>query len=212
MAAPTAPTTPAKNVAFLQQYAANPAAATGKAEATRALTPEEQVQAAQAAQSQGAAHQGPAGGGSKPGRREGLDIPQPPTPPGQEVPIRNIETASARIPGVFVNLPTPASLVVPLLVIVLFWVLIIKVNGKSRWQWLWEVLTGNAVVAPGSSTTPGGALQAATNANLTPDQKNILANISSSVEPTVTELDQSTWQPINPAFVPSFQIAATQGT
>lgn len=155
-----------QNLAFLQQYAQDPDKAVG----TRKLTPAEQVEIAQAQQQQGAAHEGPEQGGSKPGRRENAG-PQPPAlGPGVDVPVQNIRGATARIPGVVVKLPTPGSLVFPLLVVVLFWILIIKVNGQSRIGWMWAVLTGNAAVTP--SVTNVGTLQGATNANGS-DQTNV---------------------------------------
>jgi hypothetical protein len=50
------------------------------------------------------------------------------------------------------SLPTPGSLVLPLSVLLVFFFLLIPVNGHTRFTWLWLVLAGDASI--GSS--PGG--------------------------------------------------------
>lgn len=57
------------------------------------------------------------------------------------------------------NLPQPGSIVLPLVVLIVFFLLLLPVNGHTRFVWLWMVLSGNAVIGQsspnsGGSTTP----------------------------------------------------------
>ena len=45
------------------------------------------------------------------------------------------------------RLPTPGSLVLPLVILLVFFFLLIPVNGHTRLQWLWLVMTGNAEIS-----------------------------------------------------------------
>jgi hypothetical protein len=50
------------------------------------------------------------------------------------------------------RLPTPGSIVVPLILLLLLFFVLIQINGNSRLAWLWLALTGNARIAGSSST------------------------------------------------------------
>jgi hypothetical protein len=49
------------------------------------------------------------------------------------------------------SIPTPGSIVLPLIILIVFFVLLLPVNGHTRLVWLWMVLSGNAIV--GQDTT-----------------------------------------------------------
>ncbi len=51
------------------------------------------------------------------------------------------------------SLPMPGSIAVPLILLLLLFFVLIQVAGNSRLAWLWLVLTGNAQVAGGSSSS-----------------------------------------------------------
>jgi hypothetical protein len=75
------------------------------------------------------------------------------------------------------SLPTPGSLLLPLIVLLIFFFLLIPVNGHTRLVWFWLVISGNAEIAVGGQsdsnatattpTTPTGAATVTSNA-LTP--------------------------------------------
>ena len=48
------------------------------------------------------------------------------------------------------RIPTPTSLLFPLVILLVFFFLLIPVNGQTRAVWLWLVLTGNARIGQGS--------------------------------------------------------------
>lgn len=50
------------------------------------------------------------------------------------------------------KLPTPGSIVLPLILLLVFFMILIPINGKSRIAWLWLVVTGNAQIQLGSDT------------------------------------------------------------
>lgn len=50
----------------------------------------------------------------------------------------------------FEHLPEPGGIVFPLIILVLFFLILIPINGHTRLTWLWLVLTGNASVGQGS--------------------------------------------------------------
>ena len=52
-------------------------------------------------------------------------------------------------------LPAPGDLGFPLLILLVFFFLIVPINGKTRAMWLWEVIVGNARV-PTVPITPAG--------------------------------------------------------
>lgn len=188
------------SLARLKNYAAqpDPGLQQGKAFPTRKMSPEELAALKEQHQQQ-----------------QGTEPPEAPTPETpslgpNDLPIKNIETRTVRIPGFLGSLPEPSSLVVPLLVIVLFWMLIIKVNGKSRFQWLWEVLLGDAVVAPGGQASANSAAASLANDVLNAEQAAILNGINNvDVNATVTELRDSSFQPLTFGFTPSSAIAVT---
>lgn len=49
------------------------------------------------------------------------------------------------------RIPTPGSIVFPLIVLGVFFFLLLPVNGHTRFVWLWLVLTGNAEISNGAS-------------------------------------------------------------
>ena len=54
------------------------------------------------------------------------------------------------------SLPDPGGIVFPLLVLLVFFFLLIPVNGHTRAMWLWLVLTGNASIGQGSGASVSG--------------------------------------------------------
>jgi len=182
------PDNPASNLDYLRKYINNPADALGESPA-------------------GAAHYGtPGQPAPKPKKDATPTLPTPegaPTPPSEQ----DFKTGLRQAPEWVNSLPTPGSLLFPLLVIILFWVLIIKTNGKSRWEWLWEVLTGNAAVGTGAGTTntPAGGV-----ADISQIDANLKAAFSNDGPPSVTDLEESTFQPTF-TFTPSSAIAVTGG-
>lgn len=57
-------------------------------------------------------------------------------------------TANVKIGGI----PTPGNLVVPLVLLMLFFFILITFNGHTRLQWAWLVLTNNAYITPSIQT------------------------------------------------------------
>ena len=51
------------------------------------------------------------------------------------------------------SLPTPGSIVLPLVVLLAFFFLLLPVNGHTRFMWLWLVVTGNADIGQGSGAS-----------------------------------------------------------
>lgn len=54
------------------------------------------------------------------------------------------------------SLPTPGSLMLPLVILLLFFFLLLPVNGHTRLVWLWLVLTGNAEIQQGGGSSSTG--------------------------------------------------------
>jgi hypothetical protein len=52
------------------------------------------------------------------------------------------------------NIPTPGSLLLPFIILMVFFFLLLPVNGHTRFVWLWLVLTGQAEI--GGSTSGAG--------------------------------------------------------
>lgn len=73
---------------------------------------------------------------------------------------QTVNAASSIIKGTGVrieSLPTPGSIVLPLVILIVFFLLLLPVNGHTRLVWIWLVLTGNADISndgqgSGSST------------------------------------------------------------
>ncbi len=60
------------------------------------------------------------------------------------------------------RIPTPGSIILPLIALLVFFFMLIPVNGHTRFVWLWLVLTGNADITGGGASgnfgnTNGGA-------------------------------------------------------
>ncbi len=60
------------------------------------------------------------------------------------------------------SIPTPGSIILPLVALLVFFFMLIPVNGHTRFVWLWLVLTGNADITGGGASgnfgnTAGGA-------------------------------------------------------
>lgn len=51
------------------------------------------------------------------------------------------------------DIPTPGSLIFPLIILLVFFFLLVPVNGHTRIVWIWLVLTGNAEVAGSQEST-----------------------------------------------------------
>ncbi len=61
------------------------------------------------------------------------------------------------------NVATPGSIFLPVSILIVFFLLILPVNGHTRIEWLWLALTGGAKIDPGAGadfgstpSTPGG--------------------------------------------------------
>lgn len=52
------------------------------------------------------------------------------------------------------NIPTPGSLLFPFIVLMIFFFLLLPVNGHTRFVWLWLVLTGQAEISGGQEAPP----------------------------------------------------------
>lgn len=61
--------------------------------------------------------------------------------------------AQVRLSG----LPTPGSLMLPLIVWLILFFLLVPVNGHTRFTWLWLTLTNNAAIQPGASSSDTSA-------------------------------------------------------
>ena len=53
-------------------------------------------------------------------------------------------------------LPTPGSIAIPLILLLVFFFLLIPINGHTRFVWLWLVLSGNAEISPSQGATVAG--------------------------------------------------------
>jgi hypothetical protein len=51
------------------------------------------------------------------------------------------------------SLPTPGDLILPLGILLVFFFLLLPVNGHTRLVWIWLVLTGNAEIQQGGSSS-----------------------------------------------------------
>jgi hypothetical protein len=58
-----------------------------------------------------------------------------------------VKGAAVRIESV----PTPGSVMLPLIVLIVFFVMLLPVNGHTRFVWLWLTVTGNADIVNGAS-------------------------------------------------------------
>lgn len=54
------------------------------------------------------------------------------------------------------KLPDPGGIIFPLMILLLFFLILIPINGHTRLTWIWLVLTGNAQIGQGSG---GGSTQ-----------------------------------------------------
>ena len=70
-----------------------------------------------------------------------------------EATLKNLTRIGRRADTSIGSVPTPGSIVVPLVLLLLLFLVLIQVAGFSRLQWLLLVLTGNATVQPGAATT-----------------------------------------------------------
>lgn len=148
--------------------------------------------------------------GSVEPEKQGKDEENPelPQPQAATIPVRNIQEQAGKVPGVIARLPSPGGIAFVVIVLLLLWVLMIRVNGKSRWQWLWEVLTGNAIVTTDpakSAKTDAAGLRGGVLATGTSD--NPLVARPTSPPQDVTDVRVST--PITPSFVRSSSISVT---
>jgi len=51
------------------------------------------------------------------------------------------------------RLPLPGGLLFPFVILLVFFLLLIQVNGHTRFSWLWLTLSGNASIEPGTPPT-----------------------------------------------------------
>lgn len=117
---------------------------------------------------------------------EKTDENQPPTPaPEQPAPEQSPAMQSAmrqffqsarsivRDVGIRLeNVPTPGSIMLPLILLLVFFFFLVPVNGSTRFTWLWLVISGDASTSgsspannssqvPGSSGAAGGGTSGA---------------------------------------------------
>ncbi len=62
-------------------------------------------------------------------------------------------------------IPTPGSIITPLILLLLFFFILVQINGYSRVQWFWQVITGASRVGTSAATPavtsvggPGGTI------------------------------------------------------
>jgi hypothetical protein len=55
------------------------------------------------------------------------------------------------------RLPQPGSLVTPLVILLVFFFLLLPVNGHTRFVWIWLTLTGNAEIGDNNSNVSGSS-------------------------------------------------------
>ena len=88
------------------------------------------------------------------------------------------------------SLPTPGSLILPLAILLVFFFLLLPVNGHTRLVWLWLVLTGNAEIQQGGSSS-------STSSTATPSSSTITTPSTSSASSTPSTSSH------NPVTVPT---------
>lgn len=193
---------PDDNLAILQRYAAEPGAA------RRGPTGEEGAASSKADTQKTLANS--------------VVQPSDYTPEGAnppEITPRNIQQAR----NIAVNLPTPGSIIFPLLVLIVIWIVVIPYNGKTRLSWLWDMLNGNAVLTGTNSNASGGGADgstpvvnpvAVTGANSGTGSNNTavnaLLNLFNNTPQTVTDLTSSAFSPSAANLPPpSMSIAIT---
>jgi multidrug efflux pump subunit AcrA (membrane-fusion protein) len=55
------------------------------------------------------------------------------------------------------RIPTPGSIYIPLVLLVLLFFILVTFNGHTRFQWIWLVLTGNAHITYPQNNTPASS-------------------------------------------------------
>lgn len=95
------------------------------------------------------------------------------------------------------SLPTPGSILLPLGILLVFFFLLLPVNGHTRLVWLWLVLTGNAEIQQqsGSTSNSGGSTSTPT-ATTTPSSSS--SNGSSSNNPVTNPLGSNILSNLTP--------------
>jgi hypothetical protein len=80
-----------------------------------------------------------------------------------------IKAQALRVGSVIGGVPIPGDILLPLSILLLFFFVLIAVNGHTRLMWLWLTLTGNASLATGSGTvtTPSGLTPAQVPSSIT---------------------------------------------
>ena len=118
------------------------------------------------------------------------------------------------------RIPTPGSIILPLVVLLVFFFMLLPVNGHTRFVWLWLVLTGNANIGDNSGqnageasasflsqfpqaqvnpVAPGGASSAALNAVLQ-SQGNVEQPARNQQNGFLAQFPQAQVTPIRPTF------------
>lgn len=199
---PTTPTQPApgtnaSNLAFLQAYSQDPGIVPAGA-AHKGPVSDEEISAQQNKEKPAPKDKG-----------KGPEVPDALQPP--EIPVKNVQEAVGRVPVWFSALPTIGGILFPLLLVLLFWVLIIKVNGKSRWEWLWDTLTGNAAVQTSAAKQANDAIPVIgiTAGGIGAEPDPILKQAFAPPREDVTTVEASTYQPKSFSYTPSSLIAVT---
>ena len=77
------------------------------------------------------------------------------------------------------RLPTPGSLVLPLVILLVFFFLLLPVNGHTRFVWIWLVLTGNADIG-GNGNSNGGSSGNQGNSNTGGSNQSVQGNTSTA--------------------------------
>lgn len=75
------------------------------------------------------------------------------TPAPPEVPVNNVKQAGEKAQKTILKIPSPGGLAFMVILLVVLFVLVLKVNGKTRAEWLLDVLIGRARIEAGSLDT-----------------------------------------------------------
>lgn len=85
------------------------------------------------------------------------------------------------------NIPTPGSIALPLILLLVFFFLLIPVNGHTRFTWLWLVVSGDASTAIASNVSSGTVSRTDTS---TPNNNDaLLAPIGNAPVPVMTGVE-----------------------
>lgn len=88
------------------------------------------------------------------------------------------------------NIPTPGSIALPLILLLVFFFFLVPVNGHTRFTWLWLVISGDASTAIGGNVSSGVESRPNTSGNNTSGNNNaLLAPIGNAPVPVMTGVE-----------------------